>query len=83
MKKQTLDEKSYNILMIKNNLSTLLGAKRISRAELARMCELSYDTVFRVYSEKSKGIEFETLDKLCWALECTPNDIFPYIEDKT
>ena len=64
--------------MIKNNLSTIMGSKRINKAELARMSGLSYDTVLNLYNDVNVGIEFDTLDKLCWALECTPNDI-PYI----
>ena len=67
--------------MIKNNLSTIMGSKRIRIAEVARISGLGYDTVFNIYHDKSKGIDFKTLDKLCWALECTPNDIFPYTPD--
>lgn len=67
--------------MISNNLSTLMGSKRIRISDVARMCELSYDTVFKIYYDRTKGIDFKTLDKLCWALECTPNDIFPYTPD--
>lgn len=55
-----------------------MGSKRINIAELCRMSNLSYDTVFKLFHAKSKGIEFQTLNKLCWALECTPNDISPY-----
>ena len=67
--------------MIKNNLSTIMGSKRIRIAEVARISGLGYDIVFNIYHDKSKGIDFKTLDKLCWALECTPNDIFPYTPD--
>ncbi len=59
-----------------------MGSKRINKAELARMSGLSYDTVLNLYNDVNVGIEFDTLDKLCWALECTPNDIFTYIPDK-
>lgn len=60
-----------------------MGSKRINKAELARMSGLSYDTVLNLYNDVNVGIEFDTLDKLCWALECTPNDILVYIPDKT
>ena len=68
--------------MIHNNLSTLMGAKRISIAEVSRIAGVRYETVHKLYHDKNKGIEFATLDKLCWALECTPNDILMYIPDK-
>ena len=58
-----------------------MGAKRIRIAEIARITGLSNDTISNLYHDKNKGIEFETLDKLCWALECTPNDIFTYIPE--
>lgn len=60
-----------------------MGSKRINKTELARMSGLSYDTVLNLYNDVNVGIEFDTLDKLCWALECTPNDILVYIPDKT
>ena len=72
----------YNPHMIRNNLSEIMGRKRINCAELSRISKISYETVHRLYHEKSKGIEFSTLNKLCWALECTPSEIFEYIEDK-
>lgn len=64
--------------MISNNLSTIMGSKRIKKSELARVSGLSYDTILNLYNDMNKGIEFDTLDKLCWALECTPNDILVY-----
>lgn len=55
-----------------------MGSKRIKKSELARVSGLSYDTILNLYNDMNKGIEFDTLDKLCWALECTPNDILVY-----
>lgn len=68
-------------IMITNNLSTLMGSKRVIIAEIARITGLTNDTISKIYNDKTKGIDFKTLDKLCWALECTPNDIFPYTPD--
>ncbi len=68
-------------IMITNNLSTLMGSKRVRIAEIARITGLTNDTISKIYNDKTKGIDFKTLDKLCWALECTPNDIFPYTPD--
>lgn len=59
-----------------------MGKKRISKAELSRMAKISYDTILKLYNDKTKAIEFKTLDKLCWALQCSPNEIFEYIEDE-
>jgi len=66
--------------MIKNKLSTLMGEKRISIAEVARMTNISYNAVYNIYHNKTASIDFGTLDKLCWALECKIGDLFEYIE---
>ncbi len=68
--------------MIKNKLSEILGKKRINKAELSRLSGVSYSSVKKIYYNKTKGIEFETLNKLCNFLECTPNDLFEFTPDE-
>ena len=67
--------------MIKNKLSAIMGEKRIKMSELSRMTGLSYQTVFRVYYDKTQSIDFSTLSKICWALECDVADILGYAPD--
>jgi len=67
--------------MISNKLSEILGRKRIKKSELSKLTGISYSSVKNIYSNKTKGIEFETLNKLCNFLECTPNDIFEFTPD--
>lgn len=50
--------------------------------ELSRISGVGYGTVFGLYHEKITRIEFETLNKLCNALECTPNDLLVYTPDE-
>lgn len=50
-------------------------------SELARLTGISANAIGQIYHDKTKGIDFATLNKLCWALECDTNDIFAYIED--
>lgn len=68
--------------MIKNNVSTIIGSRMLSVAETARIAKLKYNTVHNLYYDKTKSIEFETLNKLCFALDCTPHDLLVYIPDK-
>lgn len=70
----------YNATMLKNNLSKLMGEKRMKMSELEKISGLSQGTIIKLYYDRTKGIEFHTLERLCYALECTPNDIFEYIE---
>ena len=71
----------YTIVMIKNNVSVYMGIKRMTISETAKLAGLKYNTVYAIYHDKTKGIDFETLNKLCFALDCTPNDLFRYIPD--
>ncbi|CCY62566.1 predicted protein [Clostridium sp. CAG:967] len=67
--------------MIKNRLSTVMGNKRMKPQEIVTLTGISRKTIYNIYNDKTKGIEFDTLDKLCFALDCTPNDLFRYIPD--
>lgn len=67
--------------MIENRVSNIIGARKMTIAEVAHLTGLSYNAVANIYYDKTKGIDFETLDKLCFALECDTNDIFKYIPD--
>lgn len=50
-----------------------LGIKSIT--ELASISGVKYRTVYHIYTGKAKGIKIDTLEKLCKALQCKPNDI--------
>ncbi len=67
--------------MIKNRFSILLGIKKMDRRDIVKLTGLDNHTVLKIYQNKTKGIDFATLDKLCFALDCTPNDLFRYIPD--
>lgn len=67
--------------MIKNRLSTIMGYKRIKPHEIVTLTGISRKTLYNIYNDKTKVIEFETLNKLCFALDCTPNDLFRYEPD--
>jgi len=63
---------------IVNRVSEIMGRKRMSIAELARRSGLSYPTVYEIYYDRTGGIAFETLDKLCKTLEVGVEDLFSY-----
>lgn len=73
----------YKIIrMIINKLSEIIGRERIRKTELAKWAGVSLSTIHRLYYDQTKGIDFETLDKLCEALQCTPNDLFQFVPNK-
>ena len=64
--------------MIVNRLSRLLGERRMSVRELQRRTGLAYATVYNLYSGKSNRVDFETLDKICDALDVGVGDVLEY-----
>ena len=67
--------------MIKNRLAILIAHKKLEKRDIVRMTDINPKTLYNIYKDKTKGIEFETLNKLCFALNCTPNDLLLYIPD--
>lgn len=66
--------------MIKNNLSRLLGERRMKMTELCALTGLSKNTVFRMYHELATNFSLDTIDRICLALNCNVQDIFEYIQ---
>ncbi len=66
--------------MIVNRLSRLLGERRMSIKDLQRQTGISYAALHSLYSDTSKRVDLETLDKICRALGVQPGDILEYRE---
>lgn len=67
--------------MIKNNLSKLMGEKRINIQEMHEVTELSRSTISNIYHARVTNISLNTINKICWYLNCTVGDLFEYIPD--
>ncbi|KLU61798.1 hypothetical protein CEB3_c19770 [Peptococcaceae bacterium CEB3] len=67
--------------MIRNNLSEIMGRKRLKITQLAEMAGVNKNTVLNLYHDASTRIEFQVMDKLCAALHCQPGDLFEYVEE--
>ena len=68
-------------IMLINNVSTIIGKRRMDISETAKLAGVTYNTIYNLYYDKTSAINFKTLDKLCYVLECTPNDLLKYIPD--
>jgi putative transcriptional regulator len=68
--------------MIKVHLSRIMGEKKLKIADVARMTGLHRNGIAKLYNEETDGIKFDTLDKLCKALNCKVEDLIEYIEDE-
>ncbi|CCY25073.1 putative transcriptional regulator XRE family [Brachyspira sp. CAG:484] len=68
--------------MIENRVAIYMAIKRLDKRDIVRMTGIDRHTLNNICKCKTKGIEFETLNKLCFALDCTLNDLFRYVPDE-
>ncbi|SPH22127.1 hypothetical protein ASD8599_02872 [Ascidiaceihabitans donghaensis] len=59
-------------------LDVMLARRKMRSKELAEIVGITEQNVSLLKSGKVKGVRFETLDKICHALECTPADILDF-----
>lgn len=62
-------------------LDVMLARRKMRSKELAEIVGITEQNVSLLKSGKVKGVRFETLDKICHALECTPADILDFDPD--
>ena len=61
--------------MIEIRVDELLGGHGRSFYWLAKETGISHTTLWRLKKGKSLGINFDTIEKLCHALDCEPGDV--------
>ena len=64
--------------MIDCRLYIILHERKMTQLELVKMTGLSRTAISALVSGKSKQIRYDTLDRICKALEVTPGDILHY-----
>lgn len=64
-------------------LPVVLAEKRVrSLTRLARQAGVSRSTLTRLWYNRTEGITFDTLAKLCASLDCQPGDLLAYVPDR-
>lgn len=66
--------------MLKNNLSAIMGAKRIKIYELEKISGISRSTITRLYYNQTNTVSFNTIENICKALNSTPGDLFEVVD---
>ena len=56
--------------MIKVHLSRIMGEKKLKISDVAKLTGLHRNGLTKLYYEETDGIKFDTLEKLCTALDC-------------
>jgi putative transcriptional regulator len=69
-------------IMIEIRVDELLAERERTFYLLAKDTGISHTTLWRLKKDKALGINFDTLEKICRALECQPGDILRLAEVK-
>lgn len=62
--------------MIKLNVMKILEKKNKTRYWLVKELQTDYNSVNKMCNNEVVSLHLETIEKLCRALDCTPNDLF-------
>lgn len=65
--------------MIRNHLSRILGERRWTQAQLARVTGIRKATICELYNEMCDRFSFEDLDRICEALDCPLHELLEYV----
>ncbi len=64
--------------MIIINLDVMMARRKISLTELSARVGITMANLSILKNGRARAIRFETLEKLCEALDCQPGDILEY-----
>lgn len=56
-------------------LDVMLARRKMQSKELARRIGISEQALSVLKTGRARGIRFETLDRICNALDCAPGDL--------
>ena len=68
--------------MIEIRVDQVLEAHGRTFYWLAKETGISHTTLWRLKKGKALGINFETLEKMCQALNCQPGDVLTFADGK-
>ena len=69
--------------MIVVRIDVMLAKRKMSVTELAEKVGITISNLSVLKNDKARAVRFETLDKLCKALNCQPGDLLEYVEDES
>ena len=62
-------------------LDVMLALRKMKSKELAARIGISEQNLSLLRQGKVKGVRFETLDKICRELDCTPGDLLDHVDE--
>ncbi|MDW3988269.1 helix-turn-helix transcriptional regulator [Staphylococcus saprophyticus] len=67
---------------MKNNLSVLMGCKKVKLSDVQRSTKIARVTLDNLYHERHHNPSTKVVMKLCKYFEVTPNDFFGIKEER-
>ena len=68
-------------MAIEVNLNVMLAKRKMSMTELADKVGITLANLSVLKTGKAKAIRFSTLEAVCEALDCQPEDILEYVKE--
>ena len=62
-------------------LDVILAQRKMRSKELAQRMGVTEQSLSMLKTGKALGVRFETLNKICSILDCTPNDIIVFSKE--
>jgi putative transcriptional regulator len=68
--------------MISCQLSTLMGARRLSQSKLAQLAGINRNTIHKLYANNWTSIRRDTLDQLCTVLQVSVAELLVWHDER-
>lgn len=59
-------------------LKSLMDAKNITRNFLAKSCNTRFEVINKWYNNNVEMLDLDILARICYVLDCSPDDIIKY-----
>jgi putative transcriptional regulator len=66
--------------MLRLRVVELLEQKGKTKYWLYKQLGMSYQNFNKMVNNETKSIRYENIETICLLLECTPNDIFEFVD---
>lgn len=67
--------------MIKLGVLELLEKNNKTKYWLYKQLGMSYQNFSRMVNNETKSIRYENIEAICLLLNCTPNELFQFVEE--
>jgi putative transcriptional regulator len=68
-------------MSIKFRLDEVLQERGQSAYSLSKQTNIAESVLWRMRHAKTQGVQWDTLNRICEALNCTPGDLIVYVPD--